>query len=348
MISNKEEKNKLSFEELHIRHLNLLIDLKNYQFNNWFYKMALINTFDDLKIFINNLEKNKYKCIIAIENKKIIGYVYTFPLNNKKTCLKINKPEIIGNDTKISRRDLTLKLIKSSIFNNNLNTSNWIINAEINDKDFISCARELGFQPLQEIILWKKGSIEINTSNLNLDQLSNFKSINKTNIKNFLNFVRSNESIIIRNLLDLDQKDILKRSDNRCGLILNNKEILFGILRDISYENKSIYSLIRGILWDKDTNNTVINIIKNLMKKDSDIIFKTYSDDKVLNSCLDDLGLIEFKQELIMVRNTLIKRDLKVKNKINNSWDALMERINPQGNVFPSPTPIKLNQIKLN
>ena len=47
----------VTFEELHIRHINLLIDIKNKQLNNWFLKMAIINTFDDLKIFLNNLKK---------------------------------------------------------------------------------------------------------------------------------------------------------------------------------------------------------------------------------------------------------------------------------------------------
>ena len=42
---------EVTFEELHIRHINLLIDIKNKELNNWFLKMAIINTFDDLKIF---------------------------------------------------------------------------------------------------------------------------------------------------------------------------------------------------------------------------------------------------------------------------------------------------------
>ena len=52
---------EVTFEELHIRHINLLIDIKNKnkELNNWFLKMAIINTFDDLKIFLNNLKKNK-------------------------------------------------------------------------------------------------------------------------------------------------------------------------------------------------------------------------------------------------------------------------------------------------
>ena len=60
-----EKETKVTYEELHIRHINLLIDIKNRELNNWFLKMAIINTFDDLKIFLNNLRKNKNKCIIC-------------------------------------------------------------------------------------------------------------------------------------------------------------------------------------------------------------------------------------------------------------------------------------------
>jgi len=60
-IINSNEDKKVSFEELHIRHLNLLIDLRSEKLNNWFLKMAIINTFEDLKIFLNNLKNNNYQ-----------------------------------------------------------------------------------------------------------------------------------------------------------------------------------------------------------------------------------------------------------------------------------------------
>ena len=42
--SFKNEKGiEVTFEELHIRHINLLIDIKNKKLNNWFLKMAIIN-----------------------------------------------------------------------------------------------------------------------------------------------------------------------------------------------------------------------------------------------------------------------------------------------------------------
>ena len=333
-----EKKDQILYEEIHLRHLNLLLDLKNNHFNNWFFKMALINTFDDLKIFISTLEKNKYKCIIAIERKKIIGYVYTYPINNKKTCLKISSPTIIQESKYTSTRDLILNLIRHSISNKNSNTSNWFISSEVNDNDLISCSRELGFQPLQEIILWKK-----QTSNKYLDynNIYSYEQINKSNIKSFLSFVRSNESIIIRNLLDLDYSDIYKRSDKKCGMIKNKEGILLGILKDISYENQNVYSIIKGELWDSDINNLLGNIIQNLNENGKNIILRTYSHDKKLNSFISDLNFLEIRQEVILVRNTLIRRVVKEKNLINKPWENIIGKINPEGNAYPSPMPIK-------
>ena len=333
-----EKKDQILYEEIHLRHLNLLLDLKNNHFNNWFFKMALINTFDDLKIFISKLEKNKYKCIIAIERKKIIGYVYTYPINNKKTCLKISSPTIIQESKYTSTRDLILNLIRHSISNKNSNTSNWFISSEVNDNDLISCSRELGFQPLQEIILWKK-----QTSNKYLDynNIYSYEQVNKSNIKSFLNFIRSNESIIIRNLLDLDYSDIYKRSDKKCGMIKNKEGILLGILKDISYENQNVYSIIKGELWDSDINNLLGNIIQNLNENGKNIILRTYSHDKKLNSFISDLNFLEIRQEVILVRNTLIRRVVKEKNLINKPWENIIGKINPEGNAYPSPMPIK-------
>ena len=333
-----EKKDQILYEEIHLRHLNLLIDLKNNHFNNWFFKMALINTFDDLRVFIRNLEKNKYKCVIAIKNKKIIGYVYTYPINNKKTFLKISSPTIFEEVKYISKRELTLNLIRNSITTNNLNTSNWFISSEINNNDLISCSRELGFQPLHEIILWEKKTFnkDLKFNNYFYEQIS------KSNIKSFLSFVRSNETIIIRNLLDLEYSDIYKRSDKFCGMIKNNEGILLGILKDLSYENKKVYSIIRGELWDDELNNSLSSILQSLSDKAEKIFFKTYSSDKKLNDFLSNLNFVEASQELILVKNTLIKRVVKEKKQMNKTWETFLGNIDPQGNAYPSPMPLEI------
>ena len=41
-ILNSNKDRKVSFEELHIRHLNLLMDFRSEKLNNWFLKIQLL------------------------------------------------------------------------------------------------------------------------------------------------------------------------------------------------------------------------------------------------------------------------------------------------------------------
>jgi len=332
----------LIFEELHIRHLNLLIDLKNEKGNSWFYKMAILNTLNDLRIILNSIDGLKNKCTIAIQDNKIIGYVHTYPINEKRTCLKINSPCIIANEISLSKRELILKLIQNSIINTDFKTASWVITSEIDNKVLISCSRELGFQPMQEIKLWSMDNKTLKFSNNLIDiNLENFIQIKKSNLKKFLNFIRSSESIILRNILDLEQEDIIRRNNKLTGGIYEDNNIILAILKDISYSNKNVYSLIRGISWDERIELPLRNIIQYCFIKDKTILFKTSSTDIDLNNYLKKIGLIEAKNELLLVRNTFIKRDLKSINKLNQSIESIIEKINPQGNPYPSPYPFR-------
>ena len=329
----------ISFEDLHIRHLNLIIDLKNKEFNNWLYKMAIINTFEDLKVFLINLEKNKNKCVIAIQNKKVIGFVHTYPINCQKTCLMIDEPQIFDNEIKNSNRDLILDLVKKAISLNNSKLSNWIISSNINNKVLISISRELGFQPTNEVILWQKPIKDITKSNNHGSSLTeNFKRIDKTNIKAVLNFVRSNESILIRSLFNFVQKDIEKRNDQYSGYIEASEEIILTILKDINYKGKTVYSLLTSLCWDERLKINLKNLLDNILIEKNELIFKTCSDNKNLNKFLKDLQFNEIKIELILIKNSMIRTQKNVLTQ-NKPLDSIFNKLNPQGNVFPSPTP---------
>ena len=340
---NFNEDKKVTFEELHIRHLNLLIDLRSNKLNNWFLKMAIINTFDDLKIFLNHLKKNKHKCIIAIEEKKIIGYLNIFPLNDKGTCLRISKPNLMNIKASITEKDLIVGLIKKSISITDIKTSSWVINSDIENNHLISSARELGFQPLEKVELWSNN--KINTSNKKSNEKSysidEFQEISKLNFINVLNFIRSNQSPLIRAILDLSQKDISNRNDLNSGAVIYNGSVLCTILKDINFQDRKIYTLTIGKSWDNRLNRILKHILYNFFEKSPFSIVKTYEENTELNSYLENSGFTDKYQEIILVRNTIIKNEYKQINKINQSLESIFEKLNPQGNPYPSPFPLK-------
>ena len=342
MQVKEEFKDTIFYEELHLKHINLLINLKNNKYNSFFYKLAIINTLDDLKKLLIRFDKIKTKCIIAIQNNKIIGFLYSFPLNENKTCIKIDTPILIDNSYSKTNRSLILELIRKSIINTDLKISSWLITSEINNKDLISCARELGFQPLEEIIiLAKEKKIKENNNSLSkLSKIENYIQINKHNIQKVLNFVRSNESISIRNIFDFNKKDIYKRNDKFCGSISNDSEILFTMLKDINYSYEDIYSFTSGPFWDERIKNTLNIVLEKLYLYNPKSLIKTNSKDKELLAFLLNSGFSEYRSELILVRNNLIKREINSSNKINKSFESILDTINPPGNPFPAPFPI--------
>ena len=340
-IFNSRKGNKVTFEELHIRHLNLLIDLRNKKFNNWFLKMAIINTFDDLKIFLNHLKKNKKVCIIAIDENKIIGYLNIFPLNNKETCLRISKPKLINSNFSITEKELIFGLIKKSISITDIKTSSWVINSDIDDNKLISSARELGFQPLEEVKLWNKININISNQNKSSSLIVEFQKINSLNLSKILNFIRSNQSPLIRAILDFNQQDILNRNDFNSGFLIYKDSILCTLLKDINYQDDEIHTLTIGRSWDNRLNPGLKDIVNRFFEKSPSSFIKTYKENIELNLYLEECGLTNKNHEIILVRNTIVKNEAKQINTINQSLESILEKLNPKGNPYPSPFPLK-------
>ena len=49
----------------------------------------------------------------------------------------------------------------------------------------------------------------------------------------------------------------------------------------------------------------------------------------------------EKNQEIILIRNTIVKNEAKQVNIINQSLESIFEKLSPQGNPYPSPFPLK-------
>jgi len=266
-----------------------------------------------------------------------------FPLNKKETCLKISKPKLINSKCSLTDKQLTLGLIKKSISIKEIKTSSWIINSDINNVDLISNSRELGFQPLGEVILWDGSdlnkSIKQNTNAYAL--INEFQNINKENILKIVNFIRSNQSPLIRNILDFDQDDILNRNNSKSGALIYENSVLCTILKDINYQNEEIYTLTISRYWDNRFNSILKEFIKRFFEKSPVSFLKTYKENSQLNLFLEECNINEKNQEIILIRNTIIKNEAKQVNIINQSLESIFEKLSPQGNPYPSPFPLK-------
>jgi hypothetical protein len=191
--------------------------------------------------------------------------------------------------------------------------------------------------------LWSKNNINksIKNTNENSYYIDEFQEINKLNLINVLNFIRSNQSPLIRTILDLDQKDISNRNDLNSGAIIYSNSVICTILKDINFQDSKIYTLTIGKSWDDRLSPILKNILNKFFEKSPYSIIKTYEENTELNSYLENSGFRDNYQEIILVRNTIVRNESKQINKINQSLESIFEKLNPQGNAYPSPFPLK-------
>jgi len=182
-------------------------------------------------------------------------------------------------------------------------------------------------------------SIKQNTTAYAL--INEFQNINKQNILKIVNFIRSNQSPLIRNILDFDQDDILKRNNSKSGALIYENSVLCTILKDINYQNEEIYTLTISRYWDKRFDTILKEFIKRFFEKSPVSYLKTYKENSQLNLFLEECNLKEKNQEIILIRNTIVKNEAKQVNIINQSLESIFEKLSPQGNPYPSPFPLK-------
>ena len=188
-----------------------------------------------------------------------------------------------------------------------------------------------------------KNNINKSIKNTNENSYYNdeFQEINKSNLINVLNFIRSNQSPLIRTILDLGQKDISNRNDLNSGAIIYKNQVICTILKDINFQDSKIYTLTIGKSWDDRLSAILKNILNKFFDKSPYSIIKTYEENTELNSYLENSGFRDNYQEIILVRNTIVRNESKQTYKINQSLESIFEKLNPQGNAYPSPFPLK-------
>ena len=123
----------------------------------------------------------------------------------------------------------------------------------------------------------------IKHTNENSYYIDEFQEVNKLNLINVLNFIRSNQSPLIRMILDLDQKDISNRNDLNSGAIIYNNSVICTILKDINFQDSKIYTLTIGRNWDDRLSPILKNILNKFFKKSPYSLIKTYEENTELN-----------------------------------------------------------------
>jgi len=162
-------------------------------------------------------------------------------------------------------------------------------------------------------------------------------------------------------IIDLTKNRIFKREKNcftvsigQFGKIINilkenncKKVIFAGSVKKPNFSKlrldlKGIYYMPRIIKSSKLGDAAILKeFIKRFFEKSPVSYLKTYKENSQLNLFLEECNLKEKNQEIILIRNTILKNEAKQVNIINKSLESIFEKLSPQGNPYPSPFPLK-------
>ena len=116
--------------------------------------------------------------------------------------------------------------------------------------------------------------------------------------------------------------------------------ILHSLLHEIGHATKTDqkeWSLKNDWAWiETEYIGKYLNSFREEVKE-----IKTYKENSQLNLFLEECNLKEKNQEIILIRNTIVKNEAKQVNIINQSLESIFEKLSPQGNPYPSPFPLK-------
>ena len=119
--------------------------------------------------------------------------------------------------------------------------------------------------------------------------------------------------------------------------MIYKNSIICTILKDINFQDEEIYTLTLSKFWDNRFNSILKEFINKFFARTPLSILKTYKENILLNSFLEECDLKENSQEIILIRNTIIKSESKQFKKINQSFESIFEKFNPQGNPYGNP-----------
>jgi len=288
---------------------------------------------------------NSY-CFVATEKNKVIGFLTIKPVNRRGTCWSINQPIILELSEYHSSNEIKSILIRESFKQISGKALNWVIRCEAADTSGISVVREMGFQPLALYKHWsfviEKKEIERIKEDESLPSYTSWQSLTKRNALELFKLEQVSESVLMRKIYDRQPSDLFQSSNANSGILITNENndysSIAGLINVSTSLSSSCLRIVRDVAWDNRISKALPILLPRLNSVSEGFIVETQSQDVKLNNLLQEIGLEE-DSETLLLGKTLLNR-----NKINNisstklSFDSMLKGLEQTQSPQPSPS----------
>ena len=166
-------------------------------------------------------------CLVAIENRKVIGFAILHPYNRRGSCWSIALPDLqVSQNHCISIRTLLHTLLRNAIQLDKKNSQSWLIRCPADDSELLSIVRELGFQPLKLFQCWASPNQQISKTKLNeydlIQKELSWLSINRDTAPLLWALEHSGNSSYQRQIVNRQWIDLLDQKHKNTGVLVTN------------------------------------------------------------------------------------------------------------------------------
>ncbi len=343
----EEATRPLRVEALKAQHL--LMFLSGAQ-KKYFYKlqgMLLRNWAAKLEENLSAVLPSKQSCFfIAIEKDSPISLVEVYPYNSRGSCWVLTMPQPLSISKQYSQREVLHMLLKRALQHGNEKAKSWILRCNANNLDYLSLARELGFQPLKHLQTWSPPLTQKNIKPSPLDSYPKniyWQKLSRKTAPLLWPLVKAEASVHLRQITDRSWHDLLFQNKHGSGVLISKKDnsaiAIAGLLGSTGSASQPLtLQLLRDTSWDSRLSEVLPKTLNDLLNTSKNILLETSIEDEKTTHLLKQHNW-EKNTEEILLGKSLWKRQLN--NKLipgSKSLESMLGRLQPQTPPLPTPS----------
>ena len=280
-------------------------------------------------------------CLVALEQKNLVGLVVIRPYNRRGTCWSVTSPELITSPRHCSKQSVSRDLLKNAIQQGSKRAQSWILRCPVNDTDQLALARVLGFQPLKLFQCWTPPSLMAQSIPTWPDELS-WQQLSRRTASLLWPLEKAGGSGHLRQIVDRQWIDLLDQNQTGSGVLLTQGgatiTAIAGLVSHPGTNAETVLELMRDVGWDPRLSQALPKVLADLTSMSKTFRLITTSEDEPLNTLLEQLRWKRAGEELLLGRS-LWRR--QVSNKLllgARPLQSMLGRLQPQQPPLPTPS----------
>ncbi len=297
-------------------------------------------------LILQTLLLRKLKVLVALEPNEIradrlLSLLVLRSLNRRGSCwqLELEERQSPNCTTRIA---VIRQLLQKALNDGVARSKSWLIRCDSHDQDLLDLSRELGFQPLRRLRVWRiEGACSPRIQMPALSSEYRWRALDHSTARQVLALEQACCSTHHRQLLDRQWQDLVDQSSSGCGLLEWNgddqRQDLAGLISRPSGFARPRLELFRGLAWDERLSHALPPVLNRLARLKPAPELLVDEDDERLQDIVKGCGFQSFQTQLLLGRSLWRKVGTRELSGIR-PLESMLGRLQPQQPSLPTPS----------